>query len=70
MGPSKHTGGSRSTVEHAIKLDKMEDVMAAALSSLSNNSQEVQELDINCLYYDVVGGEKKYVMWMDWTLKV
>ncbi|KAH0725731.1 hypothetical protein KY284_001596 [Solanum tuberosum] len=92
-GPSKHTGGSRSTVEHTIKLaielrrppnswdifkklhkrkdvsfvdakskcinDKMEVVLAAAISSSSNDSQEVQELDINSLYFDVVGGEKK-----------
>ncbi|XP_006346684.1 uncharacterized protein [Solanum tuberosum] len=91
-GPSKHTGGSRSTVEHTIKLaielrrppnswdifkklhkrkdgsfvdakskcinDKMEVVLAAALSSSSDDSQEVQELDINSLYFDVVGGEK------------
>ncbi|KAH0660953.1 hypothetical protein KY289_029701 [Solanum tuberosum] len=92
-GPSKHTGGSRSTVEHTIKLaielrrppnswdifkklhkrkdgsfvdakskcinDKMEVVLAAAISSSSDDSQEVQELDINNLYFDVVGGEKK-----------
>lgn len=92
-GPSKHTGGSRSTVEHTIKLaielrrppnswdifkklhkrkdgsfvdakskcinDKMEVVLAAAISSSSDDSQEVQELDINSLYFDVVSGEKK-----------
>ncbi|KAH0655260.1 hypothetical protein KY285_030142 [Solanum tuberosum] len=92
-GPSKHTGGSRSTVEHTIKLavelrrppnswdifkklhkrkdgsfvdakskcinDKMEVVLATAISSSSDDSQEVQELDINHLYFDVVGGEKK-----------
>ncbi|KAH0681570.1 hypothetical protein KY284_022655 [Solanum tuberosum] len=91
-GPSKHTGGSRSTVEHTIKLavelrrppnswdifkklhkrkdgsfvdakskcinDKMEVVLATAISSSSDYSQEVQELDINRLYFDVVGGEK------------
>ncbi|XP_049377785.1 uncharacterized protein LOC125842527 [Solanum stenotomum] len=37
----------------------MEVVLAAAISSSSNDSQEVQELDINNLYFDVVGGEKK-----------
>ncbi|XP_059301670.1 uncharacterized protein LOC132053599 [Lycium ferocissimum] len=91
-GPSKHTGGSKSTVEHTIKLaidlrrpanswdvfkklhkrkddsfvdpksksinDEMEARVAAAISS-SDDSQEVQELDINHIYLDVVGGEKK-----------
>ena len=37
----------------------MEVVIAAAISSPSDGSQEVQELDINRLYFDVVGGEKK-----------
>jgi len=37
----------------------MEVVLAAAISSSSDDSQEVQELDINSLYFDVVGGEKK-----------
>ncbi|XP_049356306.1 uncharacterized protein LOC125820922 [Solanum verrucosum] len=37
----------------------MEVVLAAAISSSSDDSQEVQELDINRLYFDVVGGEKK-----------
>ncbi|XP_060202620.1 uncharacterized protein LOC132631039 [Lycium barbarum] len=91
-GPSKHTGGSKSTVEHTIKLaidlrrpanlwdvfkklhkrkdgsfvdpksksinDEMEARVAAAISS-SDDSQEVQELDVNSIYLDVVGGEKK-----------
>ncbi|XP_060182338.1 uncharacterized protein LOC132612001 [Lycium barbarum] len=91
-GPSKHTGGSKSTVEHTIKLaidlrrpanswdvfkklykrkdgsfvdpksksinDEMEARVATAISS-SDDSQEVQELDVNSIYLDVVGGEKK-----------
>ncbi|XP_059285030.1 uncharacterized protein LOC132038372 [Lycium ferocissimum] len=37
----------------------MEAVVAAAISSSSDGSQEVLELDVNRLYLDVVGGEKK-----------
>ncbi|KAG5630249.1 hypothetical protein H5410_001966 [Solanum commersonii] len=36
----------------------MEVVLATAISSSSDDSQEVQELDINRLYFDVVDGEK------------
>ncbi|XP_060211202.1 uncharacterized protein LOC132638274 [Lycium barbarum] len=36
----------------------MEARVAAAISS-SDDSQEVQELDVNNIYLDVVGGEKK-----------
>lgn len=39
--------------------DKMEAAMAAAIPSSSDDSQEVQNADINRLYLDVVGGEKK-----------
>ncbi|MCD9645368.1 hypothetical protein HAX54_034224 [Datura stramonium] len=83
-GPSKHTGGSRSTVEHAIKLaielrrpanswdifkklhkrkdgsfvdtkskcinDKMEAIVAATILNSSDDSQELQEHEINRLY--------------------
>ncbi|KAG5579254.1 hypothetical protein H5410_049881, partial [Solanum commersonii] len=62
-GPSKHTDCSRSTVEHTIKLDKMEVVLAAAISSSSDDSQEVQEHDINSLYFDVVGGGKNRLVY-------
>ncbi|XP_055814496.1 uncharacterized protein LOC129884179 [Solanum dulcamara] len=44
--------------------DKMEVVIVAAISIPSDDSQEVQELDINRLYFDVVGGEKKSIVCM------
>lgn len=39
--------------------EKTEAIVVAAILSSSDDSQEVQELDINRLYFDVAGGEKK-----------
>uniref|UniRef100_A0A3Q7GHP9 Uncharacterized protein n=1 Tax=Solanum lycopersicum TaxID=4081 RepID=A0A3Q7GHP9_SOLLC len=41
----------------------MEVVLAAAISYSPDDSQEVQELDINRLCFDVVVGEKKTCVW-------
>ncbi|KAK4356637.1 hypothetical protein RND71_025608 [Anisodus tanguticus] len=48
-----------STLVAAPKKDKIEAMVAAAISCSSDDSQEVQELDVNRLYLDGVGGEKK-----------
>ena len=37
----------------------MEVVIATALSRSTDDSSEDQELDINCMYFDVAGGAKK-----------
>ncbi|KAJ8536439.1 hypothetical protein K7X08_034840 [Anisodus acutangulus] len=39
--------------------DEMEARVTAAISSSSDDSQAVQELDVNRIYLDVMGGEKK-----------
>ncbi|KAM3395336.1 hypothetical protein P3S68_004341 [Capsicum galapagoense] len=39
--------------------DKMEVVITTALSRSTDDSLEDQELNINCMYFDVAGGAKK-----------
>ncbi|KAF3640697.1 hypothetical protein FXO38_22007 [Capsicum annuum] len=43
-------------------LDKMEVVIATALSGSTYDSSEDQELDINRMYFDVVGGAKNKIL--------
>ncbi|KAK4366055.1 hypothetical protein RND71_013935 [Anisodus tanguticus] len=42
-----------------MQSDKIEAMVAAAIPYSSDDSQEVQELDVSRLYLDVVGEEKK-----------